>query len=584
MGYSFFKKGMAALAAIACTCGVSVAGAAWVGSLVASDNYNLYWGGSYANVTNTGSSRTTGYNTALGKGTSAGMSVDKNWTGEYTTTTSQTYSYGMAWGNESRAANNLATAFGLKSVATGVKATAFGEKTLASGETATAFGHLTTASGDRATAFGYSTTASGIASTAFGAESTASGQSSVAFGQKTTASGEAATAFGQESVASGRSAVAMGEHSEAKATNSLAALGGTTMEGATGSAAIGIGAVATGENSVALGNGAEATLTDSVALGSGAVADRTAGQDGYLKTDERTGAAWTATANAISIGNVNAVDDDGNAAPVTRQIIGVAAGSQATDAVNVAQLEAATKGLATETKLKATDDKVTALNGQVGTLNTQVGVLNTLAGEINTQVGALNTQVGTLNTVTGELTSHVGLLDTRVTTLDGRLDSVDTQLDTLNSQVESVNNRVDNVNTRVNQLDSRINKVGAHAAALAALHPLDYDPAYRWDFAAGVGNYKDANAMAVGAFYRPNGITMFSVGTTFGGSGSMVNAGISLKVGPGVNNGTTRSNLLDTVQNLKAENEALKARDNAQDSIIAQLRQELDALKASLSK
>lgn len=570
MGYSFLKKGMAALAAIACTYGVSVAGAASVGSLVASDNYNLYWGGSYANVTNTGSSRTTGYNTALGYNTSAGMSVDKDWRGEYTTTTSQTYSYGMAWGSESRAANDLATAFGLKSVATGVKATAFGEKTLASGETATAFGHLTTASGDRATAFGYRTTASGIASTAFGAESTASGQSSVAFGQKNTASGEAATAFGQQSVASGRSAVAMGEHSEAKATNSLAALGGTTTAEATGSAAIGSGAVAAVEGTVA--------------LGSGSVADRQAGQNGYLKTDERTGAAWTATANAISIGNVNAVDDDGNAAPVTRQIIGVAAGSQATDAVNVAQLEAATKGLVTETKLKATDDKVTALNGQVGTLNTQVGALNTLTGEINTQVGTLNTQVGTLNTVTGELTSHVGLLDTRVTTLDSRLDSVDTQLDTLNSQVESVNNRVDNVNTRVNQLDNRINKVGAHAAALAALHPLDYDPAYRWDFAAGVGNYKDANAMAVGAFYRPNGVTMFSVGTTFGGSGSMVNAGISLKVGPGVNNGTTRSNLLDTVQNLKAENEALKERDNAQDSIIAQLRQELDALKNILNQ
>lgn len=549
MKYSFFKKGMAALAAIACTCGVSVAGAASVGSLVASDNYNLYWGGSYANVTNTGSGYTTGYNTALGKGTSAGMSVEKNWSGEYTTTTSQTYSYGMAWGSESRAANNLATAFGLKSVATGVKATAFGEKTLASGETATAFGHLTTASGDRATAFGYKTTASGIASTAFGAENTASGQSSVAFGQKTTASGEAATAFGQDTVASGRSAVAMGEHSEAIATNSLAALGGTTTAEATGSAAIGSGAVA--------------ALEGTVALGSGSLADRQAGQAGYLKTDERTGAAWTATANAISIGNVNAVDDDGNTAPVTRQIIGVAAGSQATDAVNVAQLEAATKGLVTETKLKVTDDKVTALDTQVGTLNTQVGTLNT--------------QVGVLNTVAGELTGHVGVLDARVTNLDTRVDSVDTQLDTLNT-------RVDGVNTRVNQLDNRINKVGAHAAALAALHPLDYDPSYRWDFAAGVGNYKDANAMAVGAFYRPNGVTMFSVGTTFGGSGSMVNAGISLKVGPGVSNGTTRSNLLDTVQNLKAENEALKERDNAQDSIIAQLRQELDALKDSLNK
>ena len=290
----YSKRIITALAVIACTCGMN-AEAASVGQLVASDSYNLYWGGSPNDVTKTGGS----YNTALGSGTSAGMSVEKQYDGEYTTTTTQTYQYGMAWGKEARAANDAATAFGHKTVATGKKATAFGENSVASGEASTAFGQMTEAAADNATAFGYKTNASGRASTAFGAQNTASGQSAAAFGQNNKATGNSATAFGQDTVAGGRSAV---------------------------------------------GNGAVAAVENTVALGSGSRADREAGKDGYLKSAARTGAAWTSTANAISVGNVNGTDGSGNPAPVTRQITGIAAGSEDTDAVNVAQLKAAVAG------------------------------------------------------------------------------------------------------------------------------------------------------------------------------------------------------------------------------------------------
>ena len=86
---------------------------------------------------------------------------------------------------------------------------------------------------------------------------------------------------------------------------------------------------------------------------------------------------------------------------------------------------------------------------------------------------------------------------------------------------------------QVGNLDTRVNKVGAGAAALAALHPLDFDPDDKWDFAAGYGNYKGANAAAIGAYYRPNEDTMFSVGGSFGGGENMVNAGVSVKLGQG---------------------------------------------------
>ena len=105
-------------------------------------------------------------------------------------------------------------------------------------------------------------------------------------------------------------------------------------------------------------------------------------------------------------------------------------------------------------------------------------------------------------------------------------------LSALDNQVASNSSNITNLNGRVNNLDSKVNKVGAGAAALAALHPLDFDPEDKWDFAVGYGNYRDANSVAVGAFYRPDDDTMFSVGTNFGNGENMINAGVSFKFGP----------------------------------------------------
>lgn len=158
--------------------------------------------------------------------------------------------------------------------------------------------------------------------TAFGYSTEASGDNATAFGKDTKASAAGATAFGYQIVASGENATAFGENSTAAAKNSLAALGGTVAASAT--------------NAAAIGSGAQATLADSVALGSGAVADRASGAKGYDMLTKgnttNTSTAWVSNANAIAVGN---------GSTLTRQITGVAAGSQDTDAVNVAQLKAA---------------------------------------------------------------------------------------------------------------------------------------------------------------------------------------------------------------------------------------------------
>ena len=109
----------------------------------------------------------------------------------------------------------------------------------------------------------------------------------------------------------------------------------------------------------------------------------------------------------------------------------------------------------------------------------------------------------------------------------------------LDHQVAANTESIYHINNRVSDLDNRVNKVGAGAAALAALHPLDFDPNDKWDFAVGYGNYRNANSVALGAFYRPNEDTMFSLGTNFGNGENMFNAGLSFKIGQGGSGITT---------------------------------------------
>ena len=197
-------------------------------------------------------------------------------------------------------------------------------------------------------------------------------------------------------------------------------------------------------DAVALGHNTDVSTEGGVALGSGSKATVAAGAVGYdiltnaPSTD--TSATWKSTASAVSVGDV--------ANGVTRQITSVAAGTNDTDAVNVAQL-------------KRLHDMIS---------------------------------VNAYNTV-------------------------------------NVQGDVTNLKKDVSRLDKRVNKAVAASAALAALHPLDFDPDAKWDFAAGYGHYHNGNAAALGAFYRPNEDVQLSVGSTVGNGETVVNAGLSVKVG-----------------------------------------------------
>lgn len=130
---------------------------------------------------------------------------------------------------------------------------------------------------------------------------------------------------------------------------------------------------------------------------------------------------------------------------------------------------------------------------------------------------------------------------------------------TINNRIDGVENQVISNSNRINQLGDRVNKVGAGAAALAALHPLDFDPDDKWDFAAGYGNYNGENAAAIGAYYRPNEDTMLSVGGSFGNGENMVNAGVSLKLGQGNHVSTSKVAMAKEIKDLRKELEGLKS-------------------------
>ena len=150
----------------------------------------------------------------------------------------------------------------------------------------------------------------------------------------------------------------------------------------------------------------------------------------------------------------------------------------------------------------------------------------------------------------------------------------------------AISTQLGSLGTTVNKLDRRVDQVGAGAAALAALHPLDYDPLNKWDFAAGYGNYRGASAVAIGTYYRPNENTMLSVGGSFGSGENMVNAGVSFKFGDGRHDsvGTSRTAMAKTIDDLKSDNKSLADTVATQGKQLKEQDAKMKALEEKLQK
>lgn len=165
-----------------------------------------------------------------------------------------------------------------------------------------------------------------------------------------------------------------------------------------------------------------------------------------------------------------------------------------------------------------------------------------------------------------------------LTALDNQVQANSESISSINDSITNLNGGVSNLSNQVSKLDNRLDRVGAGAAALAALHPQDFDPSAKWDFAAGYGNYKGANAVALGAFYRPSNDVMFSVGTSMGGGENMFNAGVSIKFGSSNEySNYSKSALAEVVSNQASTIENLNSR-------VAKQEQENQELRAQIQE
>ena len=437
------------------------------------------------------------------------------------------------------------------------------------------------------------------------------------------------TAIGSKNtVSDANNTVIVGDNRKVTGANNSVIIGSSDAETTT-----------TVNDAVAIGHNTEVSAEGGVALGSKSKATVAAGAAGYdistkaASTD--TSSTWKATASAVSVGDV--------ANDVTRQITSVAAGTNDTDAVNVAQLKKVETKISTveadakkhttvvaganttvtpgtnanggaEYKVavnkdlvemssanfgKATDDvraridkdSARFFNGSenigvtpkgiqienTDTLeqakfdkygmyasegdktvyytttgisagdqiinNVKAGVADTDAVNVS-QLKRVQDQIAASTSVTTVTAGdHIKVTPTvNGNTHDYKVSLADDIADQITNNTTNITkntNDIKNIKGDLSKMDKRVDKSVAGAAALAALHPLDFDPDAKWDFAAGYGHYRSGNAAALGAFYRPNEDVQLSVGSTVGSDETVFNAGLSVKVG--AHSGVSRS-------------------------------------------
>ena len=201
-----------------------------------------------------------------------------------------------------------------------------------------------------------------------------------------------------------------------------------------------------------------------------------------------------------------------------------------------------------------------------------------LGSNLSDAVVNVNNKVGTADEL--KALKEAGLGDNlaqATAAVNKKADKNAKDIETVNGRVEELGGRVDTLGGAVSKLDSRVNKVGAGAAALAALHPMDFDPDNKLTFAAGVGNYRGANAAAIGAFYRPSEQVMFSISGNMGNGENMVNAGVSFALDRPSQTPTTKAALVKTVA---AQNEQIAALNET----VAEQNEKIARLEAMVEK
>ena len=419
-------------------------------------------------------------------------------------------SIAVGQGNTITSANGSSSAYGNQNSINGNQANAFGDGNTVTGAFAQAFGDSNVINGTNAIGYGYNNTVAGTTtnyrdrtfdnepdsatlqtgswnsnSVAIGSKNTALGSSALAVGNEAKAKMSETIAIGHEAQADKTWGIAIGTRATASDVRSLA-LGHQAKSAGYKANAIGADATANGNHANAIGSSATATGDHAQAFGAGAqatgVRTNVFGSDAAATADYSIAIgnkANASTANSIALGADSTTRSATNvtSATVAGHTYGGFAGTSPVGSVSVGKA-GQERQIHNVAAGKISADSTDAVNGSQ---------LYSVANDLQTQIN---------NTTPG-----------------------------------AINNNITNLNNRVGNVEKRVNKVGAGSAALAALHPLDFNPDDKWTIAAGYGHYHNANSAALGAFYRPNEDTMFSVGGTVGTGETQLNAGVSIRLG-----------------------------------------------------
>lgn len=374
---------------------------------------------------------------------------------------------------------------------------------------------------------------------------------------------------------------AIGSENSITNTNTAVVVGDKrTLTGADNSVIIGSssnGTTTSVKNAVAIGTESNATVEGGVALGAGSVASTDKGKVGYdpgtKAASTNTDSTWVSTRAAVSIGDT--------ANGITRQITGLAAGTADTDAVNVAQLkvvkgdasQAVTESKKHSSVVAGNNIKVTSQANAEGGTEYSVSTADNVSFS-SVAVGAASISQAGIQAGSQKITNVApGTISATST------DAVNgSQLYQTNQAVQQNSDDISKLYNRSAELNRKIHRAGAHAAALAALHPLDFDENHRVSASLGLGQYHSSGAAALGIFVRPTENFMVSLGGSIAsGSDLMGNLGVHYRFG-GDSVRVNKTELTQQVSTLTAENRDLSAKLASSNSKLEAATSKIDSL------
>lgn len=521
-----------------------------------------------------------------------------------TVQSSATSSFSAGTMNTATGANSIV--FGEANKAVGTNSFAGGNDSVAKGRNSFAYGSHAVASEEYTVAIGSQAMANAYDTIAIGNGAYANGESTVVVGRTNTVKAENATVIGANNgeIKSGQGVVVGYSNKVLDNSKEQLAFGSNNKTKNQGATVVGSHSQAVAVDSLALGNNAVADVQNSVALGTNSTTGEVITTDHIFINGERYDFAGVAD-STVSVGTTNKAGN-GGVSDYKRTITNVAAGrvdGNSTDAINGSQLNAVLNALKFTTVAEGTNTTVSetqnidggkefsvSVNKDLTNMNSvQVGTVNDAQRNFMTKEGnhVFNNEVNTLYSANGMKLENTDNLDTASVDLNGLVaDSNNKHVEFTTSNVSVGNQQIHNVQAgtsdtdavnvsqlkqtqfgvanQMNQMNTRMNRLGASSSALAGLHPLDFNRNDKASYAISYGHYRNANAIALGAFYRPNERVMIGAGMSLGAE-NQYTLNVAFKTGKG--------------SDYVAEAKSAQSRISSLESLVAKLTQEVEELK-----